>query len=215
MGPEHDVAEPVRPWHRLNGEPSHAYGAFLLYRDLAPMNRTIIAAWRTQPGHERDRDHSTNWTRLRDRYEWEERTEAYDRHLEGVEDTAREAVTASEAEKWALRRMEQREKEHRVKNRIYNRLDEMLDHPMLMEKVETNDDDGTTTVFMVPAKWDYKSVAALAKAASEIGRLSADMKTQNVGLPLDDILAALANADPSLRRDVGAALLRLVSNRGD
>ena len=69
-----------KPWERQSGETAKAYAAFLLYRDIPPLDRSVRAAvesFRKQGGKTSER----NWEHWASRYNWRERGLANDSDL--------------------------------------------------------------------------------------------------------------------------------------
>src|SRR5262245_7837083 len=82
-----------QPWDRMHGEEAKAYGAFRLYRDLPPAQRSNVAAVAEQAGfsERRCRDLATEW-------QWRERADAWDDACHRVEDAERlDAIRAMHA----------------------------------------------------------------------------------------------------------------------
>ena len=74
------MADAPHPWTRRDGESAKAYEGFALYRDLAPPERSIEAAWgRYRPGAKTVPGYFKQWSAD---YEWVARTAAYDAHRE-------------------------------------------------------------------------------------------------------------------------------------
>lgn len=71
-------------WTRRSKEPSKAWSAFVVYRDMVPSKRTLTAAsrlWYQQnyPGEPVPASPPPNWSKWKRRWQWDEPTEAFDR----------------------------------------------------------------------------------------------------------------------------------------
>lgn len=108
------------------------------------------------------------------------RAAAYDAHMQRVEQQAKEAALAAEAEKWAQRRLEQREREYAVAERLYERALKMLEYPI----ERTKRDDGKT---VLPAGWRQVDIASVIDTATKIARLSMELETERTKHDVGDV----------------------------
>lgn len=77
-----------KAWERLDGEPMLWFNRFSRFRRLGP-ERSLLAAynqWRGEKGRERATGVPEPWARARDGWDWIERAEDWDLHLEQLVD---------------------------------------------------------------------------------------------------------------------------------
>jgi len=70
------------PWERLDGEPSQAYEAFLVYLDMGPRDRTVTGAYRIyrdRPEVVKAPGRFTQWAGM---WRWKDRAAAWQRHVD-------------------------------------------------------------------------------------------------------------------------------------
>lgn len=96
---------------------------------------------------------------------WQARAMAWDDYL-----------AAQERDKWAARRLELREREWDASSKLLQRSEEMLRFPVT--RIESA--DGMTIV--MPAGWNMRDIPNVVAAASRLGRLAAEMATENIGV---------------------------------
>ncbi|MFN7938357.1 MAG: hypothetical protein U0R19_33830 [Bryobacteraceae bacterium] len=77
-------SETEQVWTRRSKEPSKAWSAFVVYRDMLPSKRGLTAAFRlwygqNYPGESVPASPPPNWSEWKRRWQWDERTEAFDR----------------------------------------------------------------------------------------------------------------------------------------
>jgi hypothetical protein len=75
---ERSTHRPKEPWDRRRDEPAKAYGAFEIYLNLPPGQRTLKAAYRLHTGNENAAGPSDNFKGWAKRHDWEERALACD-----------------------------------------------------------------------------------------------------------------------------------------
>jgi hypothetical protein len=93
-----EVTDGPAPWERLNDEPSKAYHAFTVYRDLGPTQRSLAAVSRDLYGERTGRNRGApgrvrEWSST---YRWRERAEAWDAHLDTARPSAATKVVSSQ-----------------------------------------------------------------------------------------------------------------------
>lgn len=95
-------------------------------------------------------------------FDWQDRVRAYEDDLR-----------AQEEQKWRDRRTAWREKEFRLKERLLERITDMLNFPLTQVKREferEGDEGGTIIQIIQPARWTYKEVAMVGKLLVELGK---------------------------------------------
>lgn len=141
---------------RLDNEPVKAWQAFMRYRDMGP-ERTLNKV-RIQMG--RPEVYQNNLEQWSMRWKWVQRARAFDDYTEKLQLRRSE----SEIPLWERRRQEVLEKNYQRAERLWERVDKMLDHPLTVEVK----DDARGVVEVHPAKWSYSSIAQVAKMAAEL-----------------------------------------------
>lgn len=82
--PKRQSKQQAAPWEQQAREPDIWYRRFLAYRDLGP-ERTLVGAYRVVKGSaastssRKNSTVPTSWIRMRDRWEWVERAQLWDR----------------------------------------------------------------------------------------------------------------------------------------
>lgn len=182
-------------WERQPGEGREAFAAFKVYRELAPRDRSIDAAFNAANGHrKRIKKASGTWRRWSVEHDWVARADAWDSHLREVELSAQEEAIAKEAAVWAERQRQQREDEWEARRRVLDKVYQMLQMPVVEQQV-TSPDGRSVTV--KPARWHFGTVAQLLDVVAKLGRLAAEMDTHQ------------QKADVRLERDYQHALVKL------
>jgi hypothetical protein len=152
-------------WERQPGEPDKWYQRFLLYRNQAPTNRTIMAAIRTVRAekampHKKGMPISGNpsavWNKMAKRWDWIGRARRYDDHLQ-------KEIEESEL-KW---RIEMRAKEKAVAGKLLQQAERMLDVPIVRQETIQRD-DGTTIILRPTKRWGKDTATAMAATASRL-----------------------------------------------
>lgn len=175
-------------WDRQPGETIKAWEAFQVYRDTGA-TRTVSGVARQL---NKSRQLLDRWSKM---YNWLARAGAYDNHIANRMLQAQENQIEREAEKWAKRSGEHRERAWKIREALMDKAEAMLNWPLA--KVES--EDGRTVLH--PARWDFGTVARLVDTADKVGRLAADMPTEIVGL-----LPRLLEAAAARNVDVAALL---------
>ena len=181
----------MKAWEQLPEESSQAYRAARAYFEMGS-GRTIAgvqeqlkgpseAPVRPPVGPRKAPGTLKRWAK---QFRWKERAQAFDQNLDAVGDRAREAERANQATVLEQRRAAVAEVEWRISQNLWLRLDEMLQFPIGEATTETrvSEDGRTTTVIHhhPTTNWRPRDVAALARAASDLQRLSAGLPTRAV-----------------------------------
>jgi hypothetical protein len=152
------------PATRLSGETIRAHNSFKVYCALGP----------TRSLQKTSQKLAKNLTTLKEwssKYCWVERSATYD-----AEQAEVERLAAAQAILERARLREQRRDElceslwHKAKA-IERKLDEMLRFPVHSKRTLQNP-DGTGTIVLVPAKWDFGTAARLATTLKELAAFS-------------------------------------------
>lgn len=166
-------------WQRRKGESSQAFAAFQVYLELGA-ERSVAGAYRQKSGKHAATQAPGQWNLWATQWEWVARATAYDNHLSRIRQAATEAAVEAEARKWEERRSALREREWTMADRLLERAEKMLEHPLTRTKGE----DGKT---VVPAGWRQVDVAAMVEMASKVARLATEMETDRTKHDVGDI----------------------------
>jgi hypothetical protein len=179
----------MKDWERQKGESAKAYEAAKIYFEMG-VNRSIEAV-----GKQLDK----SWRfigRWSARYNWVIRADSYDREQDRIQSEERTKAAAKEADKWAKRRSEQREREWAQAEMLIERAMQMLKYPLSRQEVKAKDKDGNPTITIVePAKWTFKDAAVYLDSAAKLARLAAQMETENVKVESDSLNKFLASLE--------------------
>jgi hypothetical protein len=191
-----------KPWERQPYETPAMFGYFLFYLEQDSPRSLITAfrSWRAKRGTNGAlakrppgswRNIAAGKTRQGQPIEgamtWEERALAWDDNLIDLE-----------RQKWVERRLELKEKEWEVSQKLLEKAEQMLMFPVM----ETRSADGVTVIY--PAGWQFRDVPAVAQAASKLARLAAEMATENIAVDWREEArkAGISNPDAIFRETV-------------
>jgi hypothetical protein len=119
----------VHVFDQQRGESAQAFAAFRTYRDLGP-DRSLDAAFQQRGGRRAGgKRASGRWCSWSARWEWVKRAAAFDQHNQRVEEAARDAALAAEAERWAKRQAAIPEQEFAVGIRLLREVNRRLNLP--------------------------------------------------------------------------------------
>ena len=179
----------MKDWERQKGESAKAYEAAKIYFETGAerscesvsqrCSKSIALIWR--------------WSK---RHSWVFRAEQYDKERSRLESEERTRATAKEADKWAKRRSEQRDREWQQAELLIERAMQMLKYPLSRQEVKAKDKDGNPTITIVePAKWTFKDAAVYLDSAAKLARLAAQMETENVKVESDSLNKFIAGLE--------------------
>lgn len=188
------------PWDRRPKESLEAYAAFLRYRDLG--------ADRTLERVSRDHTEATPETNLRKikgwsaRHAWVERCRQWDNHLQ----TARDREAAKRAAELERRRLRELDEVWTDAMALRAKVRDMLKVPHLKattERTETTQDGKTIInhVTFEPARWAFRDVATMAKAAAELAAAVLHAHGQDTAALSDAETRGIADASTRGRAD--------------
>jgi hypothetical protein len=175
-------------WDRQPGETPKSWEAFQVF--LAAGATRTVSGVAKQLG--KSHQMLDRWSQ---RFNWRARAGAYDNHLANKMLNAQEKQIEREAEKWAQRGSEHRERAWKIREALLDKAEQMLEWPLA--KVESEDGK----MVLHPARWDFGTVARLVDTADKVGRLAADMPTEIMG-----VLPRLLEAATARGVDVAALL---------
>lgn len=174
----------MNPWDRLPKESTPAYEAARTYFEMGP-ERTQEAVGTKLA---KSRQLLSRWAAA---HSWVERASLYDAHMQGIEQAAIEKARAKEAEKWARRQAEQRDRDWSMAEQLRDKAEKMLGYPLS----RTHTEDGKTVVN--PARWSMADAVRMAEMAAKLARLAAEMATEHRQVDVtkltDDELEHIAN----------------------
>lgn len=214
---EVEAAE-AKLYDRRTDESATAYAAFIDYcrMGVARSLRALLERYQQQKADESQTQlpPTEKWSTLTGwsvKYQWQERVRQFD---------------DDEAEKdcqiWNDRRRKQREREYSIAEALMRRAEEMLKFPLATTTKEVTEEDtidGQPVIRKIvttiqPARWSFKDVAIIAKTASDLVRLAADMPTEHrhISHGVEELLNALPD---DFREQVREALIDMMVNGED
>jgi hypothetical protein len=178
---------------RLPGETPKAFEAFKIYRDLPTQERTLAAAYtfylRRGKGKDKGEIRATpapaGWEAWSSKFQWVARSAASDRYRDARRQAVREQLEREDEEQLHARRKQVQERAWRTAEALSKRVDEMLKHPLLEQRVdrEVTDDQGRViqqTLIIKPARWGMFTAIQAAEMADKLARLATGMSTDHV-----------------------------------
>jgi hypothetical protein len=162
-------------YERLDGETAKAFRAFVIFRDLGA-DRTlegVRVALSKPSGYYRQ---IQRWAST---YAWTERAALYDDWI----DRMRRQEMESSIPLWESRRQDALRHNLELCARLRQRVEAMMEFPLVKERVESRS-DGRTTVYVIPAGWSWGSIISMIRACCEL-----EAQTISEGL-LDEEAAA-------------------------
>jgi hypothetical protein len=178
----------MKPWERQPQEGTKAFDAFRCYLEMGSY-RTLEAVSQQLS---RSVPFIKRWSA---RWDWVGRTTAYADHIAGLRDKAEQKVVESESEKWARRREQLREQEHRLALELIKKAEQMLQAPL---SPKLDKDTGTVGTY---ARWTMADAARYVETASKLARLAAGMETTHSRVDVTDMTIAARTAFERLRQE--------------
>jgi hypothetical protein len=156
-------------YDRRPGESARAYQGFKAYCDLGPA-RSIRKAVRTLGKNK------TTLEQWSTRWDWVERSRAWDADAEQrVRDAEAKAMKA-EAEKWAKRQIALRDEAYDLGDELIKKAKAMLAYPISKQTVQQ---DGKT-IIVNPTKFSLGAAAKFVEVGEKLRRLAAGVSTENL-----------------------------------
>lgn len=184
-----------RAFERFPGETDKAFAALQVYLELGSERSLELARQKLGKSKAVLERWSTRWN-------WVVRAGVYDNYMANLEQAKRERALTSEAQKWAERQIEHREKAWRVSQALIEKAEMMLKFPLTRQRTA----DGTTIV--EPLKWSLTDAARLLETADKTARLSVELPTEIVeGMPTLLKLVEVLRSQGVSANDLFAALL--------
>lgn len=173
--------ENPRPWERQPYDTQATWQYFQLYLEQDPP-RSLLAAyrkWRSRGGSSEARPTKQvpgGWRNvaagktsrgkpLPGAMSFEQRAAAWDDHLADIE-----------RQKWAERRLQLKEKEWELGQKLLDKAQQMLMFPVVAQESA----DGKSII--LPAGWKFRDIPAVLAQASKLARLAAEMSTENISI---------------------------------
>ena len=174
------MSSSIETWKRQKDESAEAYLAFRTFLELG-VERTVVEAYRQAKGKLEAKQAPGVWNSWVQKFEWFQRARDYDAHLQVIADLAVEQATAQEAEKWAKRQTTIREDGWNLYLALKAKAELMLRFPVQRTKV-----NGTETI-VEPADWNFNTAARMADTALKLGRLTAELSTENLDIDVSKL----------------------------
>lgn len=163
------IISPVIEIPQLEGESAPAYAARLAYLEMGGERSVAKVARKLSKS-------KTLINRWSGRYEWVDHARRYDEAWAAVAMMAQHEAERKEAEKWAARRQEQREREWDASQALLKKAQEMMKFPLAT--VEQKQADGKIINIIKPAGWSFATAAKVYESAAKLARLAAEMETE-------------------------------------
>jgi hypothetical protein len=224
------MSKPEPGWFRQDGETNKSYAAFQHYLHLASSERTVERAYLEtglkQVLNRSQKSFPTIWGEWCRLFDWVARAAAYDDHLAARSFLEREIAVTQEAQTWAKRRDQQREREWEGREKLLERVDQMLKLPIVERTVEqsvmVNDQEIPTLTVIKPVGWNQRDIGRTLEIASKLGRLACDLETDRsvitheVNATVESMLLSLEGAlmEEGLDLEVYHRALERVLKRG-
>lgn len=168
-------------FQRQKGESAKAHAALMLYVEMGA-ERSLDAV-RQKCGKS-----SRLVERWSSRWNWVERAAAWDTNEAVKRQIIIDRAQRAEIEKWAKRQAQIREEGFSTYLALKAKADEMLKFPLA--KVVTQ--DGRTTI--EPADWSFNTAVRMQETALKLGRLSADLSTENLDIDVSKLTTSQLDA---------------------
>lgn len=172
---------PEHPWKQRTRERAVAYEAFIVYRDLGS-DRSLANVGKTLG---KSLALCSRWSFT---WDWVGRAKAWDIHLQSERDKA----ALAEARKWEERRIQAREANFDMAQRLRERASELLRHPIV--RARGKGPDGAIVV--EPAGWRQDTIAVLAKLAADLESASIPQASKDTTIvsPAKELARAIQDA---------------------
>jgi len=172
----------AKSWERRTGEGAVAFSGFQTYIYMGP-ERTI-AAVAAQVGVKEST--VRQWSA---KFDWVERSKDWDGFLAEIQQKKAQKILEEDAVKWARRRVDLREQEFTLAEKLMERANDILKMPLTQEIIkgtkkvmvevdgEEHEVEVDTVTIIQPVKVTFRDAATMAEIASKMLRLSAEMET--------------------------------------
>lgn len=181
--PKQILREPL--WEKQFGESKQSFAAFSIYRDLG-LKRTLDDAFRSRPGAGPDPKKAPGqWGIWSMRWQWVARAEAWDAHIDAEQRSAQEEAARKAGAEHAQRVIAQQDIELQARDKLLQRVNEMLMLPVIETTTQTDPVTGRAIQIIKPGKWGFGDVVRALALVSQLGRLSLGMETSRASIKID------------------------------
>lgn len=186
----------MRFYERQGAESPAAFRAFVTYRDLGP-ERSLDAAYRLHNGCQESRKRASGrWKEWAKKYDWVARVQAFDDYHAMLKAVAIEEYEREQGGDQAAREAAIQQQLLEAKERLLDRITEMLDFPL--ERVRVEHKDGKEIHHHYPAKWSYHSLIKAVEVL-DTGAQKIDVRRVNFDNLTDEQLERIANGENLLQ----------------
>jgi hypothetical protein len=154
------------PWLQRPDESGPAFEAFKAYLDLGP-SRSVVEAFRQRTGKEQAKQASGQWNDWAARFDWSDRTRAWDDRQEAIRRRAEEKAAAERAEIWAKRRGVLDERTWTAAELLARRAQDLATFPVSRKTVH---DGGKVTTIEPLDGTGLRAAASVHKTADTLAR---------------------------------------------
>jgi len=138
----------------------------LYLEELGPLDKARESEIGAAPGA---------WYEAAQQWDWRNRAEAWD-------ESERERIEQG----WKAFRVEWRGKERRVAEALLEKAEQMLQFPIAKVSRIITEGGEQVTQIVEPADWRFADITRMAKTASEIARLAAELETQRQRIHIEE-----------------------------
>lgn len=186
--------QPARIWERQPKESPEAYEAWQVYIAVKSGNSGGIREVARRLGKS-----GTLISKWSVRWNWLERYRAYENNELLTLEAEKQRALRKETEKWAERRVGIRERGFELGEALIVRAKNLLALPVFETKVEktvtAESGEVIDTVTVLNFQQHPRDARLMAETGVKLLRLSADMSTENLGVPVDVDLESMSDED--------------------
>lgn len=176
-------------WERQPREGSLAFAAFTKYLEMGPDRTLPNVAGDPELGMSEAKVRGLSRT-----WKWRDRVNAWEDYLADAQRKRQQRILENDAEKWARRRVELREQEYTLAEKLFQKANEILEldivEKQIKESVTILNSKGEeitipTLTVIKPVRTSIKDATAALNTGSQIKRLSAEMETSRDRLDIN------------------------------
>jgi hypothetical protein len=171
---------PPKQGKRGTTEGAVAYEAFQNYFTTAPGARSLRQVAATV------RKSETLIERWSSRFDWVERTKAWDYRQTVLRNADIEKQNEQQHTTWATREQELREQKFQIGQQLVSRAKRMLEHPLTIRTVTKSDGSGQQNITINPVRWTHDSTLRTIQTGIALTEESIKTATDSQGLAAEE-----------------------------
>lgn len=133
--------------------------------------------------NQKSKVYPTFWSKIRHRWHWDERAEAWD----NVQRQKAKKRNESRRLKWEAKWLTLRDKAWDVSQKLIERAEEMLQYPLTDIQVHT-DENGQQVTIIKPTNWSMRDAGPMLSTAVELAKVATDRNSITQPLEAIDVL---------------------------